>query len=143
MIEVIQQSNNIGMVFVGEKLEVKNLVSYLGKFGIGQLTGVDLEEEATPELRPENEWKKIDLATATFGQGIAVTPIQMVRAVGAIANKGVLVKPFLVKKVIGEDEEIIVEPKIVREVVSPTTARIMTEMMVNATDNGEAKSRPL
>jgi cell division protein FtsI/penicillin-binding protein 2 len=139
MIEVIQQSNNVGMVFVGEKLGVNDLVSYLEKFGLGQLTGIDLEEESAPDLRPRDDWKEIDLATASFGQGIAVTPIQMTQAVGAIANQGVLVKPFLVKKVIGEGEEVIVEPKMVREVISPTTARMVTEMMVNATDNGEAK----
>jgi len=139
MIETIQHSNNVGMVFVGEKLGIEKLVPYLGKFGIGELTEIDLEEETSPPFRPKNEWKQIDLATASFGQGIAVTPIQMVRAVGAIANKGELVKPFLVKKVIGEGEEMIIEPKTVKEVVKPTTARIITEMMVNATDNGEAK----
>ena len=138
MIEVIQQSNNIGMVFVGEKLGVEKLVACLENFGIGQLTGIDLEEETTPDLRPKSEWKKIDLATATFGQGIAVTPIQMIQAVGAIANGGVLVKPFLVKKVVGE-EEIVIEPKISKQPISPTTAKVVTEMMVNATEKGEAK----
>ncbi len=139
MIEVIQQSNNVGMVFVGERLGIEKLVGYLQNFGIGQLTGIDLEEEASPDLRPKDAWKQIDLTTATFGQGIAVTPIQLVRAVGAIANNGVLMRPFLVKRVVGEEGEMEVEPKIIREVISPTTARLMTEMMVNATDNGEAK----
>lgn len=139
MVEVIEKSNNVGMVFVGEKLGLDKTISYLEKFGFGQLTGIDLEDETTPRFRPKSEWKPIDLATASFGQGIAVTPIQMVRAVGVIANQGKLMSPFLVKKVIGEEGISEIQPRIKREVIKPTTARVMTEIMVDAVDNGEAK----
>ncbi|MGB9706665.1 MAG: peptidoglycan D,D-transpeptidase FtsI family protein [Microgenomates group bacterium] len=139
MVEVIQHSDNVGMVFVGEKLGSEKLVDYLEKFGFGQPTGIDLQEESSPRLRPKSEWKPIDLATASFGQGIAVTPLQMVRAVGVIANEGRLVKPFVVKKVIGEDGEKEIPIKEATQVIKPTTARVVTEMMVNAVDNGEAK----
>lgn len=139
MVEVIQHSDNVGMVFVGEKLGSENLVSYLEKFGIGQVSGIDLQEETSPSLRPKNEWKPIDLATASFGQGVAVTPIQMLRAVGAIANQGKLVKPFLVKKVFDKDGATEVQVKEGRQAIKPATARIMTEIMVNAVDKGEAK----
>ena len=139
MIEVIQQSNNVGMVFVGEKLGVEKMVTYLEKFGIGKPTGVDLQDESSPVLRPKDEWKAIDLATAAFGQGIAITPIQMVRAVGAIANGGKLMRPFVVKKVISEKEVSEISPKVQTEVIKPNTARVMTEIMVNAVDKGEAK----
>jgi len=139
MVEVIQHSDNVGMVFVGEKLGSEKLVDYLKKFGFGKPTGIDLQEENSSRLRPKEEWKPIDLATVSFGQGIAVTPLQMVRAVAAIANGGKLVKPFIVKKVIGESrtEEIALERGV--SVIKPTTAQVMTEMMVNAVDNGEAK----
>lgn len=139
MVEVIQHSNNVGMVFVGEKLGIERLVTYLEKFGLGEKTRVDLEEESTSTLRPQVEWKKIDLATASFGQGIAVTPIQMLRAVAVIANQGKLVRPFVVKKVVSEENVAEVEPQVIREVISPTTARVMTEIMVNAVDGGEAR----
>ena len=139
MTEVIQHSDNIGMVFVGEKLGVEKMYSYLQKFGLGQTTGIDLEDEASPKLRPKNEWKLIDLATASFGQGVALTPIQMLRAVAVIANGGKLVKPFLVKEVVSEQGKTEIQPKIGDEILKPSTASIMTEMMVNAVDNGESK----
>ncbi len=129
MREVIQRSDNVGMVFVGEKLGAEKLVEYLEKFGIGEPTGIDLQGEISPPFRPKEKWKAIDLATASFGQGIAVTPIQMARAVGAIANLGKLMKPYVVKT----------QFKTAQTVISPISARLITEMMVNAVDNGEAK----
>jgi len=139
MTEIIQHSDNVGMVFVGEKLGIPKMVSYLEKFGIGKPTGIDLQEESSPKLRPENEWRQIDLATASFGQGIALTPIQMLRAVGAIANGGKLVRPFVVQKINSADKTTEIKPKLGEQVIKPGTARMMTEMMVNAVDNGEAK----
>jgi cell division protein FtsI/penicillin-binding protein 2 len=139
MTEVIQQSNNVGMVFVGEKLGVDRLVDYLEKFGLSRPTGIDLEGEISPKFRPKDQWKNIDVATASFGQGIAISPIQMVRAVGALANKGKLMKPFVVKEVVGEDGQTEIKPEVERVVVKPSTARTITEMMVNAVDQGEAK----
>jgi len=140
--EIIQHSDNVGMVYVAEKLGIKKFYQYLQKFGIGQATGVDLQEEGTAKLRDLSQWKPIDLATASFGQGIAVTPIQMVRAVATIANGGNLVKPYLVQKIIGSGGQTTeIKPQIVREkVISQKTAKIITEMMVNAVDNGEAKA---
>lgn len=143
MIEVIQQSNNVGMVFVSEKLGGEKMLSYFQRFGFGELTGIDLEDEFSPKLRPAGQWSPIDLATASFGQGIAVTPIQMVRAVGAIANQGKLVKPMVVSKIITGDREIEMESSPEREIIKPLTARIMKEIMVNAVEKGEAKwARP-
>ena len=139
MTEVIQHSDNVGMVFVSEKLGKEKLLAYIKNFGFGKPTGIDLQEETSPPLRPDSEWKPIDLATASFGQGIAVTPLQMVRAVGAIANKGKLVKPFVVKKIIGEDKEKEIPLPEGVQVIKASTAAIITEMMVNAVDNGEAK----
>jgi cell division protein FtsI/penicillin-binding protein 2 len=139
MVEVIEQSNNVGMVFVGESLGKERLVDYLQRFGFGEETGVDLEDESTPPLRPLRQWGKIDVATASFGQGIAVTPIQMLRAVAAIANQGELMRPFLVQKVIDSDGTMEIKPHSDGQVISPTTARVITEMMINAVDNGEAQ----
>ena len=140
MKEILQHSDNVGMVFVIEKLGLKRFFKYLEAFGIGEPTGIDLQEEASPQLRPQNQWYPIDLATAAFGQGISLTPIQMVRAVAVIANGGKLMKPYVIQKIIGEDREIEIRPKVVRQVVSPKTARILTEMLVSAVDNGEARA---
>src|SRR3989338_3344023 len=88
MTEVIQHSDNTGMVFVGRKLGKDKLLAYYDKFGLGHMTGIDLQEETEASLRPAKDWYEIDVAASTFGQGIAITPIQMLRAAGAIANKG-------------------------------------------------------
>lgn len=135
MTEVIQHSDNVGMVFVSRRLGKHKLISYLKRFGLGQLTGVDLQEESSPQIRPESTWVDIDLATASFGQGIAVTPLQMLRAVSAIANKGLLPKPKVVDKI--NDKIIPSSPP--TQVISRGTAAQMTLMMVNAVDSGEAK----
>ena len=147
MTEVIQYSSNVGMVFAARKLGMDKFVRYLHDFGIGEATSVDLQEESSPELRGDRQWREIDLATASFGQGIAVTPIQMVRAVAAIANGGALMEPHVVREIVdgrglpagkaGKTVEI--KPKKVRQVISAETAAVMTEMMVNAVDRGEAK----
>jgi len=140
MIEVLERSSNPGMVFVGEQLGKDKLYDYLEKFGIGEKTGIDLEGEATAQIRSKSEWREIELATAAFGQGIAVTPIQMVRAVAALANNGDLMEPQVVKKLIDpRGKTIDRQPKKIRQVVSPATARVITEMMINAVDQGEAK----
>jgi cell division protein FtsI/penicillin-binding protein 2 len=145
--EIIQYSDNVGMVFVEQKFEPETLVNYFRNFGFALPTGVDLEEESSPKLR--EVWREIDLATASFGQGIAATPLQMVNAVSALANGGWLMEPQVVDKIRiknieyrsqkSEVEEIDIEPKKMRRVVSAETAMLMTEIMVNAVKYGEAK----
>ena len=137
--EIIQHSDNVGMVSVAERLGKEKLYEYLGRFGIGRPTGVDLEEESIAPLRPLNQWGQIDLATVSFGQGVAVTPMQMVVAVSAIANGGKVLEPHVVKKITASDREIEVKPKVIGRVLSETTTKIMTEIMVNAVEKGEAK----
>ncbi len=140
MSEVLQYSSNVGMLFVGQKLGQDKILKYISDFGFGALTNIDVEEEVTPSLRLANKWLPIDLATATFGQGIAVTPIQMTRAVGALANEGKLMEPRVVKKIIDpKGKTIDVKPKITRSVISKEAAQIITDMMVTAVSSGEAK----
>jgi cell division protein FtsI/penicillin-binding protein 2 len=130
MTDVIVHSDNVGMTFVGQKLGADTLFDYLERFGIGKPTGVDLQGEASPGLRKKGTWNEVDLATASFGQGVAVTPLQMIRAVSAIANDG-----------------IIVTPRVVRSTQAPQTARVIsteaadkiTAMMAEAAKGGESK----
>lgn len=138
MSDILLYSDNVGMVYVGEKLGKEKLLNNIRNFGIGELTGIDLEEESSPSLKADNQWYPIDLATISFGQGIAVTPIQMVTAVTAIANGGKLMTPQVVHKIISPEKTIEIKPKIKRQVISQTTSRVVTEMMVNAVDRGEA-----
>ena len=140
MTEVLEYSSNVGMVKVSEKLGKDTLLKFLTNAGFGSPTGVDLEEESSPQLRPEKDWRAIDLATVSFGQGIAVTPLQMIRAIAAIANNGILMEPHAVKEIITSEEKMIpIPPKKVRQLFKPATAKIITEMMVSAVEHGEAK----
>ncbi|MBI2019893.1 penicillin-binding protein 2 [Candidatus Daviesbacteria bacterium] len=139
MKDVIIHSDNTGMVFVGQKLGLDKFYSYLEDFGFGNVTNIDLEDETSPDLRPKKEWREIDLATASFGQGIAVTPIQMIRAISTIANGGNLMQPHVVKTIKDEGSSFEVKPKVVKNILKESTAKIVTEMMVAAVEEGEAK----
>jgi len=140
MTKVLEHSSNVGMVFAEKKLGEEKFVKFLKDVGFGTLTNIDLEDETSPDLRGDDEWKEIDLATASFGQGIAVTPLQMVRATAAIANGGWLMEPHMVKTIESEGgKKTEIKPKKVRQLFSAGTAEIVSEMMVAAVDNGEAK----
>lgn len=140
MNEVIQHSDNTGMVFVSKKLGLERFVDYIKKFGLGSITGIDIQGEVTEALRPLKKWHEIDLATASFGQGISVTPIQLITAVNSIANGGKLMRPMVVDKIITPDNRTIqIKPQEVGQTVSSATAKVVTWMMVNAVEKGEAK----
>lgn len=140
MTEVIEHSDNVGMTFVSEKLGLDKFYEYITKFGFGQKTDIDLQEESTGAVRNKKEWKVIDLATASFGQGIAVTPIQMIQAVGAIANNGKLVSPTVADRLDESGKVTYIKPKETKQVISPKTAVQITEMMVSAVEKGEARA---
>lgn len=140
MTEVIQHSDNTGMVYVGQKLGVDNFLSYMDKFGFGKKTETDLQGEVTGQLRDKAEWREIDVATASFGQGISVTPLQLLAAVNTIANSGKRMRPYIVHKIItDENEQINIDPQVIARPISDTTSKIMTWIMVNAVEKGESK----
>jgi stage V sporulation protein D (sporulation-specific penicillin-binding protein) len=139
MTDVILHSDNVGMVFVSRKLGNKNLFQYIQRFGFGKNTGVDLEDEASPPLRPEKDWQEIDWATAAFGQGIAVTRLQMLTAVNAIANRGKLIPPTVVSAIKSDSEVKPISPPKTTQVVSPLAAGLITQMMVNGVEHGEVR----
>ncbi|MEK7524947.1 MAG: penicillin-binding protein 2 [Patescibacteria group bacterium] len=137
--DVIVHSDNIGMVFTARLLGKEKFARYLADFGLGQLTGIELQEEASGPKRLPTDLKDIDLATNSFGQGIAVTPIQMLTAVNAIANKGVLIRPTIVEKIISGDKEVSLPQTKKTKVIEPETATQIRDMMIAAVNRGEAK----
>ncbi len=137
MTEALAHSDNVAMVFIAKKLGIDIFTKYLSNFGIGKNTDIDLQGEVSPVLR--KNWKEVDLYTASFGQGLLVTPIQMITAVNSIANHGNLMQPMLVKTIIDDDRKINIQPNIINHVVSKETADIVTEMMVAAVEYGDAK----
>lgn len=137
MTEVIVHSDNTGMVFAASKLGLDKLWEYISKFGFGKPTGIDIQEEANIELRNKREWSEVDLATLSFGQGIAINSMQYVRALAAIANKGVLPTMKIVQKLSKDGWEQEMSAKSGYRVISEEAARKITEMMVAAVDQGE------
>lgn len=129
--EVIQFSSNIGAAKIGDRLGRERYYASLRKFGFGQRTGVELPDESPGILRDGKDWARIDLATHSFGQGISVTPLQMVAAYGAIANGGHLMRPFVVRRITAPSGAVVVEhePQLVRELFSTRTAQTTTELL--------------
>lgn len=139
MTDIIIHSDNTGMVFVSRKLGIDKMYKYITDFGFGLRTQIDLQDEMSPDIRPKEEWKEIDLATASFGQGIAATPLQIVRAVSAIANGGYLMEPHVTQLIEAEGKVTVVKPKVVGQPISKEAAEAATKMMVDAVEKGEAK----
>lgn len=129
MTETIIHSDNTGMVFAARNLGKEKFVEYLKKFGLGKKTDIQLQEEVTGTVKNAKDYGDIDLATNSFGQGIAVTPIQMAAAVNTIANGGFYIKPTIIENQTGT-------PK---QVLSKEAVAEMTDIMVQAVDKGEAK----
>lgn len=138
MMDTIIHSDNTGMTFLALKLGLQKELQYIKSFGIGQPTGVDLQDEDSPPLRPDDEWHEIDQATASFGQGISVTALQLVRAVGAIANGGKMMEPHVVKQVIDPNKTYTIDPKVVGQPITAQTASTVTQMMIRAVNEGES-----
>jgi cell division protein FtsI/penicillin-binding protein 2 len=132
MKEALRKSDNIAMIFAAEKIGADRFLDYLHKFGFGEPLDIDLQEDTKTPL--PDHLGPVELATVSFGQGISANSLQIVRAVAAIANQGVMMKPYLVKKVHDPltNETIQYEPQIMRRVISAKTAAQVTEMMVYA-----------
>ncbi|MDP1538921.1 MAG: penicillin-binding protein 2 [bacterium] len=140
MTNVLEKSINTGAVFAEEKLGHDSFLRYLDKFGFFKLTGIDLQEVYS-ENREFKKGYEINFATASFGQGIEMTPIQLIRAYSAVANGGKLVAPYVVKKIINGEEISEIKPKIEEDsIISSKTAAQLTAMLVSAVENGFAKS---
>lgn len=128
----MQHSLNVCLAYVAnERLEADLFYHYLQAFGFGRGTGIDLASEANYPLRlPENnQWVSLDLATNSFGQGIAVTPIQMVNAISAIANDGQMMTPHVVRSVVDRGQQYNVAPQLINSPISPEAAREITQML--------------
>ncbi|KKS64217.1 MAG: Peptidoglycan glycosyltransferase, partial [Parcubacteria group bacterium GW2011_GWB1_42_6] len=137
MTQVLEKSINTGVIFVERLVGSEKFEKYVESFGFGEICSIDLEGEVSGSLKNIKTNREINLATAAFGQGISVTPLQMASAIGAIANQGKLMRPYIVEKIVKDNgEEQITEPQVVREVISPKSAAKLSTMLVSTVDNG-------
>jgi len=124
--DVIVRSSNIGMTKIGLRLGSNRLHSYLKRFGFGESSGLGLSGESAGIFRAVQEWAAVDVATHSYGQGIAVTPLQMVRAVSALANGGILPRLHVIKDTAWGEEQ---------RVISEKTSERVREMMFAVTED--------
>jgi cell division protein FtsI (penicillin-binding protein 3)/stage V sporulation protein D (sporulation-specific penicillin-binding protein) len=132
---ILDKSLNVGIVFLVEKLGAKNFQDYFKKFGLGSETGIDVPGEASGLTKNLDSNVFVDSATAGFGQGIAVTPIQTIRALAALGNGGKLVTPHIVDTIVyrnGESKKIIDDT--VEQIISQDTSERISRMLVHVVD---------
>lgn len=136
--QVIQKSSNIGAAKAGMALGDQRLYQYLQAFGFGQRTDIDLPGEAGGLLKSPRDWDRRSVASISMGQEIGVTPIQMASAIAAIANGGVLMKPYLVSEIRDTHGRVLKQtlPQVKRRVVSPETARTVTTILEGVVTDG-------
>lgn len=138
---VLNQSLNTGTIFAMRQVGARTFGEYLQNFGLGERTGIELGSESSGNISNliGNRIKEIDAATASYGQGIAVTPLQMTMAYQALANGGVLMKPYIVSEIINHDgTSYKTSPQRVRQVVSQKAANTSLAMLVNVVEKGHA-----
>ncbi|RME69594.1 MAG: penicillin-binding protein 2 [Chloroflexi bacterium] len=142
MTTVLAKSLNVGVAQVAVGLGKERFYTYVKRLGFGRLTEIDLGSEGPGTLKTPQDasWYASDLAANSFGQGIAVTPIQMAVAVAAIANDGLMVKPHVVERIVNGDEVIEVQPTVVRRAVSEATAHTLTNMLVTALEQSDSQA---
>jgi cell division protein FtsI/penicillin-binding protein 2 len=128
---IITKSSNIGAAKIGIKMGEDRLYDYITEFGFGERTSLLLPGEVRGIVHPVKRWSKVSVAQIPMGQGIAVTRLQMIMAMCAIANKGCLMRPLLLDRLEDGNGHIVAQysPQPVRQVISPSTAKLMVEAL--------------
>lgn len=142
MTEVLEHSLNTGVIFAQQRTGLDAFLNYVVAFGFGQKAGVDLSGEVPGSLANLYEGRPINFATAAFGQGISVTPIQLVNGISAIANNGKLMRPYIVKEIIHADgSSTPTKPQIIGSPIKDTTAHTLAQMLTAVVDKGFDRAR--
>lgn len=128
---IIARSSNIGAAKIGIEMGPERLYSYLTKFGFGTRTGISLPGESPGISHPVKKWNGLTISRIPIGQGIAATPLQMLMAMSAIANDGLLMKPIVVSRLVDRNGTVVAhnDPLPVRQVISPATAHEMVKAL--------------
>ena len=139
--QVIQKSSNIGMIKVVNRLGRADFSTYIETFGFGKPTGVDLPYEHSGSLYAVKHWDTHSLGSVPFGQGIMVTPLQMVNALNVIANGGTLLHPHITREIRDSNGTVIkkIYPIKVRQVLHPQVAKQMTDILVGVVEGGSGR----
>lgn len=144
MTGILEKSINTGVIYVEGLIGHKNFLEYIDSYGLFKKTGIDLSGEvysSNAELKNSLNTKiEVNFATASFGQGISTTPIQMATAFSVIANGGTLIKPYIVKEISNNEKTETTQTTIVKEnIISKETSQELTKMLVSVVENGFGK----
>lgn len=141
--EVIQRSSNVGSVQVGLRLGEKKYYDYIKKFGFGEKTGIDFPGEAKGLFRDLAKWSGTSIAALSIGQEIGVTPLQVLRAYAAIANGGILVRPYIVSDIISPEGKVIerITPETGNRIISRRTASTVKDILKTVVEEGGTASQ--
>ena len=138
--QILERSSNVGMVHIVQRMKPSVYYGWLERIGLGDISGIDLPSETPSTLKPQEQFLEyvIEPATTSFGQGFSLTPVQMVQLQGILASGGKLLTPHVVKGLINEEGEEYYQPKLAtpRQVISPSTAQRVVEMMTNVVEKG-------
>lgn len=139
--EVLHKSSNIGMIKVVKQLGHENFATYIESYGFGKTTGVDLPYEHSGSLFAVKRWDTHSLGAVPFGQGIMVTPLQMVSALNVIANDGKLLRPYITREIRDNSGKVFKKmyPIEVRQVLRPEIARQMADILVGVVEGGSGR----
>jgi len=140
-IQIVQNSSNVGVIKLTSRMKKEKFYEYIRLFGFGSRTRVDLPGEGKGIVRSPSDWALTDLPAISIGQGIAVTPVQMVTALSALINGGKLLKPYVVKYVSSSDGKIIKEnrPLVIRRVCSESLSQTMKSLLEGVVEEGTGK----
>lgn len=139
---VLEQSLNTGAIYAMQQVGPNVFGQYVKRFGFGEKLGIEMETEASGSIRElkKDNVQEIYAATASYGQGFTATPLQMITAYAALANGGILVKPFLVKEIIHPDgKKETTQPQEMIRIISERTSYLLSGMLVNVIEGGHAK----
>ncbi len=140
MTNCIEFSINTCMTSVSGKLGRKLFERMIQRFGFGKITGIELEDELPGEVQPWMQWSSALLATASYGQGVSATPLQMITAYTPLANGGKLMKPTIIDRIIHADGTVdVTKPIVMDQVIRPQTAETITAMLTSSVNVGYAK----
>lgn len=140
--DVLKKSSNVGMVLISDKFEDSVFEKYLINFGLENRSGIDLPGELKPYMQNYRKWDGLKKNNMAFGQGIAVTPIQLATAFSSVINGGILYRPYVVDRIAGDDGVVIRRniPHPVRRTISPKVSQEMREMLEHVVSDGTGKN---
>ncbi|MBI2026824.1 MAG: penicillin-binding protein 2, partial [Deltaproteobacteria bacterium] len=140
--DILKYSSNIGAAKIAMKLGKEKYYNSILQFGFGEKTGIQFPSETSGIVRPPKLWSQVDLTTAAFGQGVSVSPLQLITAFSALANGGYLMKPYVVKEIVNREGEKLEETQPIRkrQVLSAQTLQTLNKMLIRVTEEGGTAS---